>query len=72
MAYNTSKNNNKKIANTSFENVANLKYFPATVRNPNLIHEEIKNRLSSGNGCHYLVQNFLSPSLLSKNVKIQI
>ena len=33
----------------------------------NCIHEEIKNRLKSGNNCCHLVQNCLSSSLLSKN-----
>ena len=38
----------------------------------NCIHEEIKSRLNSGNDCCYLVQNLLSSSLLSKNIKINI
>jgi hypothetical protein len=39
--------------------------------NQNLIQEEIKRRLSSGNACYHSVQNLLS-SRLSKNVKIRI
>ena len=35
-------------------------------------HEEIKTRLKSANACCHLVQNLLSPSLPSKNVKIKI
>jgi hypothetical protein len=38
----------------------------------NLIHDEIKGRLNSGNGCHHLVQNLSSSRLLSKNLKIKI
>ena len=33
---------------------------------------EIKGRLKSGNACYYSVQNLLSSSLLSKNIKIKI
>jgi hypothetical protein len=38
----------------------------------NLIQEEVKRRLNSGNACYYLVQNLLSSHLLSKNLKIRI
>ena len=34
--------------------------------------EEIKSRLKSGNACYHSVQNILSSSLLSKNLKIKI
>jgi hypothetical protein len=43
-----------------------------TVTNQNLIQEEIKRRLNSGNACYHSVQNLLSPRLLSKNVKVRI
>jgi hypothetical protein len=39
---------------------------------PNLIQEEIKKRLNSGNACCHSVQNLLSSRLLSKNIKIRI
>jgi hypothetical protein len=38
----------------------------------NLILEEIKRRLNSGNACYRSVQNLLSSHLLSKNIKIRI
>jgi hypothetical protein len=40
--------------------------------NQNDIHDEIKNRLNSGNACYYSVQNLLSSHLISKNLKIKI
>jgi len=40
--------------------------------NQNSIQEEIKSRLKSGNSGNHLVQNLLSSSLLSKNIKIKI
>jgi hypothetical protein len=43
----------------------------ATVINQNLIQEEIKRRLNSGNACYRSVQNLLSSRLLSKNVKVR-
>jgi hypothetical protein len=38
----------------------------------NLIQQEIKRRLNSGNACYHLVQNLSSSHLLSKNVKNRI
>ena len=40
--------------------------------NQNSTEEEIKSRLKSGNACYHSVQNLLSSSLLSKNIKIKI
>jgi hypothetical protein len=59
-------------ANRSFENVAQDKYFGATVTNLNLIQEEIKTRLNMGNVCYHSVHNLLSSCLLYKNVKMRI
>jgi len=43
-----------------------------TLTNQNSIQEEIKNILKSGYACYHSVQNLLSSSLLSKNLKIKI
>jgi hypothetical protein len=43
-----------------------------TVRNQNLVQEEIKRRLNSSNACYHSVHNLLSSHLLSKNLKIRI
>jgi hypothetical protein len=61
-----------KIGNRLFENVSQFKYLGTTVTDQNLIQEEIKTRLNSGNACYHLVQNILSSRLLSKNVKLEL
>jgi hypothetical protein len=61
-----------KIANRSFENVSQFKFLVMTVTNQNLIQEEIKRRLNSGNAYCHSVQNLLSSRLLLKNVKMRI
>jgi len=37
-----------------------------------MAHVRIESRLKSGNACYHSVENILSSSLLSKNIKIQI
>jgi hypothetical protein len=69
---NVGQNRQIKIANMSFKNVLQFNYLRTTVTNQNLIQEEIKRRLSSGNAFHPSVQNLLSSRLLSKNLKIRI
>ena len=49
-----------------------FKYLGTTLTNQNSIQEEIKSRMMSGNACYHSVQNLLSSSLLSKNLKIKI
>jgi hypothetical protein len=46
---NAGQNHDIKIANRSFENVAKFRYLGTTITNQNLIQEEIKGRLNSGN-----------------------
>jgi hypothetical protein len=65
---NAGKKHGIKIANRGFENVAEFKYLGTTVRNQNLIQEEIKRRSNMGNACYHSVQNLLSSRLLSKNI----
>jgi hypothetical protein len=54
------------------KNVSLFKYLGMIVTNQNLIQEEIKRRLNSGNACYHSVQNLFSSSLLSKNAKIRM
>jgi len=63
---------NIKTDNSSFERVEEFKYFETTLTYQNSIQEEIKSRLKSGNASYHSVQNILSSSLLSKNLKIKI
>jgi hypothetical protein len=70
--YNAGQNRDIKIGNRSFANVPHFKYLGMTVTNQNLIQEEIKRILNSGNACYHLVQKLLSSCLLSKKVKISI
>jgi hypothetical protein len=60
-----------KVAKRSFENVSQFKYLGTAVRNQNLIQEEIKRRLNSGNACYIQCRTFCQ-NLLSKDVKISI
>jgi hypothetical protein len=69
---NVGRNRVIKIANRSFERVTEFRYLGTAVTNQNLIEEELKRRLNSGNACYHSVQNLLYSRLLSKNVKIRI
>jgi len=61
-----------KIDDSSSERVEEFRYLGTTFMYQNSVQEEIKSRLKSGNACYNLVQNLLSSSLLSKNIKINI
>jgi hypothetical protein len=54
---NAGQNQDIKIDNGSFENVAQIRYLGTTVTNQNLIQQEIKRRLNLGNVCYHSVQN---------------
>ena len=60
-----------QIDNSFFERVEELKYLGKTLTNQKCIQEKINSRLKSGNACCHSVQNLLSSSLLSKNLKIK-
>jgi hypothetical protein len=67
---NVGQNRDIKIANRSFKNVSQFKnYLGTTVTNQNLIQEEIRRRLNSGNACYHSVQSLPSSRLLSKYLK---
>ena len=61
-----------KIDNTSIQRVEEFKYLGTTLTDQNSIQEQIKSRLKLGNACYHSVQNLLSSSLLSKDLKIKI
>jgi hypothetical protein len=58
-----------KIDNISFKSAEEFKYLGTTLTHQNSVQEEIKSTLKSGNVCYHSVQNLLSSSLLSKNLK---
>jgi hypothetical protein len=64
---NSGQNQNIRIANESFENVAKFKSLGTTLINQNDIRDEIKSRLNSGNAFYCSVQNLLPSSLISNN-----
>ena len=71
---NAGQSHSVKIDKISFERVEEFKYsyLGTILTNQNSIQEEIKSRLKSGNACCHSVQNFLSSSLLFKNLKNKI
>jgi hypothetical protein len=60
-----------KIDNKSFERVEQFIYLGTALTNQNSIKEKIMGRLKPENACYRSVQNNLSCSLVSKNIKIK-
>jgi hypothetical protein len=56
---NSGQNQNIRIANEPFENVAKFIYLGTTRTDQNDIHDDINSRLNVQNACHYSVQNLL-------------
>jgi len=69
---NAGRSHNMKTDNSTFERVEEFKYLGTILTSQNSTQEEIKRRLKSGNACYHSLQNLLSSSLLSKNIKIKI
>jgi hypothetical protein len=69
---NSGQNQNIRVANESFENVAKFIYLGMTLTTQNNIHDEIKSRLNSGNASYYSVQIFFFLSHIKKKLKIKI
>ena len=68
---NTGRSYSMTTDNSSIDWVKEFKYLGTTLTNQNSIQAEIKSRLKLGNACYYSMQNLLSSSLLSKNLKIK-
>ena len=49
-----------------------FKYLGTILTNQNSYQEETESTVKSGNACYHSVQNLLSSSLISKNIKIKI
>jgi hypothetical protein len=70
---NSGQNQNIRITNEPYENVAKFKYMGTILTNQSDIHNEIESRLNSANACYYLNQNLLSSRLIpKKKLKIKI
>jgi hypothetical protein len=61
-----------KIHISSFERVEQFKYIVTALPNQNSLQVEIKSWLKSVNAFYHSVQNILSSSLLSKNIRNKI
>jgi hypothetical protein len=68
----TGRSHSVRTGNSSFERMGQFIYLGTTLRNQKYIRGEITKGLKSGNACYHSVQNLLSSSLLTKNIKIQI
>ena len=61
-----------KVGSSLFESAKVFKYLATTLKYQNSIQKEIKNKFKSRNSCCLSVQNLLTSSLLSKNIKVEI
>jgi hypothetical protein len=52
--------------------VSQFKYPGITATNQNVIQEEIKRRLNSGNACYHSVENLLSSRLLFESINVRL
>jgi len=68
---NSGQNQNIRIPNELFENVAKFKYLGTKLTNQNDIHDEVKRKLNSGNAFSHSDQNVWASRLISK-IKIKI
>ena len=69
---NAGRSQNIEIDNNSFERVEEFKYSRTILTHHSSIQGEIKCRLTSESTCCHSVQNLVSPSFLSKNIKMRI
>jgi hypothetical protein len=67
---NSGQNQNVRIVNELFENLAKFTYLGMTLTNQNGIHDEIKSRLNSGNACYHSFQNLSFSWLCCMAVKL--
>jgi hypothetical protein len=65
-------NHDIDIPNRSPENLTCFRYCRTTVTEQNLIQEEIKRIVNSGNACCHSVHNIMPSCLPSKNVRTRI
>jgi hypothetical protein len=67
---NAAQNGNTQSDNSSFERVEQCKCLGTAIMDQNSIQEEIQTGLTSGNASYHSVQNILSSSFLSKNIRM--
>ena len=65
-------NHSIRTDNSSFERVEHFRYMGTNLTHQNYIQEGNKCRLKSQNACCCSVQNLLSSSWLSKNIKVKV
>jgi len=70
--HNAGRSYNVKFNNSSFEWGGTVQNLGKTLMIQNFIQEEIKSRLYSGNACYCSVQNLLSSSFLSEEIKMKV